>query len=91
MPPKPRTGVALAKTPQHPAFVQGDVIGFVAFDFVLRLIFARMMDVAFVVHIFGVDPHDFAADAASFRTPTNVIAKFESLGHSKPLRIEKLR
>ena len=54
-----------------------------AFDFVLRLAFARVMDVAFVIHVFGVHVHDFAADPASFRIPTHPI-----VSHGKSLRIE---
>src|SRR5689334_9562946 len=52
-------------------------------DFVLRLLFARVMDVAFVVHVFDVHAHDFAADPASLRVPTYVIANFELLSHGE--------
>ena len=66
MPPKlPRASAALAQTPQRSTVMQSDVSGFIAFDFVLRLLFARVMDVAFIIHIFGVHAHDFAADPAS--------------------------
>jgi len=54
-----------------------------AFDFVLRLVFARVMDVAFVIHVFGVHAHNFAADPASLRIPTYVIANFEPSCHGK--------
>jgi hypothetical protein len=84
VPPKlPRTDAALAETPQHPAFMQSDVSSFIAFDFVLRLLFARVMDVAFIIHIFGVHAHDFAADPAGLRIPTYMIADFKPLGHGK--------
>src|SRR5215813_4533259 len=63
-------GAALAQTPQRLAFVQGDMGGLFAFDLILRLIFVCVMDVAFVIQIFGVDAHDFAADSTSFRIPT---------------------
>jgi hypothetical protein len=53
----------------------------IAFDFVLRLLFARVMDVAFVVHVFDVHPHDFPPHPASFRVPTYMIADFKPLGH----------
>jgi hypothetical protein len=79
----PGTGAALAETPQRPAFMQSDVSGFIAFDFVLRLLFARVMDVAFIIHIFGVHAHDFAAHPAGFRIPTYMIADFKPLGHGK--------
>jgi hypothetical protein len=63
--------------------MQRDVSGLIAFDFVLRLLFTRVMDIAFVVHVFGVHARDFAADPASFRIPTHVIANFELLGHGE--------
>jgi hypothetical protein len=43
-----------------------DVIRLIAFDLVLRIVLARMMDVAFVVHIARMHLHDMAADPASF-------------------------
>jgi hypothetical protein len=55
----------------------------IALDFVLRFICARVMDVAFVVHVFGVHPHDFPPHPASFRIPTYMIANFEILGHGE--------
>jgi hypothetical protein len=63
--------------------MQRDVSGLIAFDFVLRLLFARVMDIAFVVHVFDVDPHDFPSHPTSFRVPTYVIANFELLGHGE--------
>jgi hypothetical protein len=62
--------------------VQSDVIGLVAFDFVLRIILARVMDVAFVVHVARMHPDDTATDPASFRIPTYVIADFECPCHT---------
>jgi len=50
-----RSGVALVEAPQRSAFVQGNMSSLFAFDFVLRLVFARVMDVAFVIHVFGVN------------------------------------
>jgi hypothetical protein len=67
--------------PQGFTHMQSDMIGLVAFDLVLRIILARMMDVAFVVHVARMDPHDTAADPASFGIPTYVIADFEFLCH----------
>jgi hypothetical protein len=62
-------------------FVQSDVIRLVAFDLILWIILARMMDVTFVGHVARMHPHDMAADPARFRVPTYVIADFESLCH----------
>jgi hypothetical protein len=66
---------------QCPGLVQRDVIGLVAFDLILRVLFARMMSVAFVVHVARMYLHDVAADPARFRIPGNVIANFEFLVH----------
>ena len=67
--------------PQCFTFVQSDVIGLVAFDLVLRIILARVVDIAFVVHVARMHPHDMAADPAGFGIPTYVIADFEDLCH----------
>jgi hypothetical protein len=78
----PMTGLApLTQSPQRPAFMQGDMRRFIAFNFVLRLIFARVMDIAFVVDVFGVHPHNFPPHPACFRIPAYVIVNFELLGH----------
>jgi len=50
---------------------------FITLDFVLRLILARVMGVAFVIHIFGVHSHNPAGDPAGFGIPTYVISNFE--------------
>ena len=71
----------MAKTPQCASFVQSDVVGPVTFDLVLRISRARVMDVAFVIHVFCVHPYDAAADAASLGIPAHVIANLECPGH----------
>jgi hypothetical protein len=63
--------------------MQGDVCCFIAFDFVLRLVFARVMDVAFVIHVLGMHAHDPPSHPASFRVSAHVIANFELLGHGE--------
>lgn len=55
----------------------GDVIGFVAFYFVLRVALAGVVGVAFVVEIFGVNLDELAADESGFEVPANVVADFE--------------
>ncbi len=62
---------------QRSAFVGGDVVGFVAFYFVLRVVFVCVVGVAFVVEIFGVHLDDLAAYMAGFGIPANVVADFE--------------
>jgi hypothetical protein len=63
--------------------MQGDVLGLIAFDLVLRVLFARVMGVAFVIDVFDVHAHDFAADPAGLRIPTDMIADFKPLSHDK--------
>jgi hypothetical protein len=72
--------IILTEAPQRPAFVHGDVIRLVAFDFVLRIILARVMDITFVFDVLGVHPHDFASNPAGFRIPAHMGADFEPLG-----------
>lgn len=64
-------------------FMQGDVIGFIAFDCVLRFVGARVMSIAFVVDVPGVHFDDPAADAAGFGIPAHVIADLEVPGHRR--------
>ena len=73
--------MSAVEMPQRFGFVQRDVLGLIAFDFILRLLLARMMFVAFVVHIAGVHLDDVAADVARFRVPSHVVANFEFRAH----------
>src|SRR6266851_5965828 len=61
--------------------MQGDMIGLVAFDLVLRVVRAGVMDVALIGHIFGVHPHYPACDPACFGIPAHVIADLEYSRH----------
>src|ERR1041384_1752308 len=70
-----------SKPSQYPAFVQGDMVGLVALDLVLRLVPAGMVDVALVAHVLGVHPDDAAADPPGLGIPADVIAALEGLGH----------
>ncbi len=69
------------KEPQCFALVHGDMIGLIALDLVLRIILARVMDVAFVVQVRRMHPHDMATDPASFGVPGYMITDFECLRH----------
>ena len=68
------SGRSVAKVPQYSSLVQSDMIGLVAFYLVLWIISARVMDVAFVIYVLGVDPHDTAANPPSLGIPGYVIA-----------------
>ena len=67
--------------PQRVAFVGRDMIGLVAFDFVLRVFCRGVMRVPFVIEVFGVNGDDGSADSAGFGIPADVIAYLECLGH----------
>ena len=57
------------------------MICLVARDFVLRIVRAGVVDVAFIVHVFGVHPHDVTGDPADLGIPTHVIADLERFCH----------
>jgi hypothetical protein len=76
------TDPSVTKRAQGSTLVQSDMVGFVAFDLVLRIILARVMDIALVVHIHRVDPHDETTNPTSFGIPTHVIADPECPGHN---------
>jgi len=59
------------------------MVGFIALDFILRLILARVVGIAFVVDVFGVHPHHSAGDATRLGIPADMIANFEFSCHEK--------
>ncbi len=71
----------LVKASQYRSFVQGDMIGFIALDFILRLIRAGMVNVTFVGNVTPMHFDNFSTNPASFRIPTYMIANLERLTH----------
>src|SRR5579871_529701 len=67
--------------PERPALVQGDMVGLVALDLILRLVPARVMNVAFVVHVLAMHADDSAAHPAGLRVPADVIAHLKRCCH----------
>jgi hypothetical protein len=63
------------------ALVRRDMIGLVAFDLVLGIIFGGVMRMAFVVKISGVDGDDAPRHPACLGIPAYVIADLESPSH----------
>ena len=61
-----------------------DMVGLIAGDLILRLVFAGTLHVPFVIHVLDVDPDDLAADVPCFRIPGHVIANFESVFQKDP-------
>ena len=61
--------------------MEGDVVGLVTLDFVLRYAPARMVNVAFVIDVSSVDFDYFSVHPARFRIPAYVIADFERSSH----------
>ena len=62
-----------------------NMIGLIAFDLVLRVIFGSVMHIAFVIEILGVDGDDGPRHAARLRIPGDMVADFERLGHLRLL------
>jgi hypothetical protein len=58
-----------------------DMIGLVAFDFVLGTVFRSAMRVALVVKICGMDGDDDPRHSARLGIPAHMIANLESLSH----------
>src|SRR6516225_12091391 len=71
----------LGCTFRRAAFVGRDMIGLVALDFVLRIVFRSVMHMTLVVEIRGVDGDDGPRHPACFRIPAYMIADLEPLGH----------
>jgi hypothetical protein len=58
-----------------------DMIGLVAFDFILRIVFRGVTHMTLVVKILGVDGGDRPRHPTGLGIPAYVIADLESLGH----------
>jgi hypothetical protein len=58
-----------------------DMIGFVAFDFVLSIVFRSVMDMTFIIKVRGMDGDDGPCHTASFGIPAYMIAYLESPIH----------
>jgi hypothetical protein len=61
--------------------MHGDMVSFIAFDFILRLIRAGVMSISFVLRVLCMNFDNSAADVSGFRIPGNVIAYFEMCCH----------
>ena len=57
------------------------MIGFAAFNLILRQVGARVVSVALIVEVMRVDPNDRAVDAPGLRVPTNLISNFLPLSY----------
>src|SRR6266446_1714919 len=67
--------------PQRCSLVQGDVVGLVAFDFVLGFVLARVVDVSFVIHVLRMHLGDSPADPPGLRVPADTVMQLESFCH----------
>ena len=61
--------------------MHGDMLGFIAFDFILRLVRTGVMRVPLVIHVSRMDPDDPAADMPGLGIPRDVITGFEAFSH----------
>jgi hypothetical protein len=74
----------LVKAPQYRSLMQGEVIGLITLDFILRFIRAGMMNVTFVGDVASMHFHDFSMHPPGFRIPAHAIANLERLRHDSP-------
>lgn len=58
-----------------------DMVGFITFDFILRVFTGRMMGVSFVLKVGSMYADDSTGDPAGFRIPGNVIAYLKMFFH----------
>jgi hypothetical protein len=80
--------------PQRTALMQGDVIGPVALDFILRIVRRGVVDVPLVVDVLGMHAQDMAAHPAGLGVPADMVAALEGLfgrlagipGHDEAMR-----
>jgi hypothetical protein len=70
-----------AEASQYRRLVQGNVVGLVALDFILRLVPSGMVDVAFVIDVPFMHFDDFSTYPSGFRIPAHVIANLERFDH----------
>ena len=71
-----------SRTPsQRGAFVHRDVVGLIALDLILRLIFASVVRVPFVVDVSGVHLDNRPADVTRLRVPAHMIPDLEFFLH----------
>jgi hypothetical protein len=63
------------------ALVGGNMIGLVAFDFILGIVFRGVMHMTFVVKISGVDRDNNPRHSACLGIPAYMIANLERLSH----------
>lgn len=66
------------------------MIRLVALDLILWIVRAGVVDVAFVIHVFGMHPHDPTGDPARFGIPAHVIAELETSCHSATQEFDDL-
>lgn len=67
---------------QGTSFVRRNVVCLVTLNFILWIVFRRMMRISLVVKVLRMDLHDRAADVASFGVPGHMIANFKLLPHN---------
>jgi hypothetical protein len=70
---------------QSAALVHGDVVGFVALDLVLRIIFRAVMYIALEVYVARMFPDDNAFNVTGFGVPSDMVPDRELLYHPASL------
>ena len=61
--------------------MHGDMVGFIALDFILRFLRIGVMGVSFVAHVSRMHLDNPAADASGLGIPADVVADFKAFRH----------
>jgi len=61
--------------------MHGDMVGFIALDFILWLLGIGVMGVSFVIHVSLMDLDNPAADASGLGIPADAVANFKPFRH----------
>jgi hypothetical protein len=59
--------------------MHGDVVGLIAFDFVLWIVWAGMMGIPLVIYVFRMNSDNSTGDASGLGIPGDMISNFETL------------
>lgn len=62
-------------------FMHCDMVGFVALDFILRVVRTGVMCISLIVDVPCMYPNNCAADPSCFRIPGHVVSDFKRLCH----------
>ena len=82
-------GTSIAKLGQRETLVEGDMIRLATLDYVLRIVRARMVRIAFDLELASMYAGDHAADTPRLGIPAHAIMDLEALRHGRSIRCHR--